>query len=128
VTCQVKAPGLEPFAWVAHYRGLKPAATPHYKGLRRRLGAVFLRKLTIERICSDGAAHLCPIAQLDNFAMRNFTNDAVFDDTLPVADGLLEAGLRVPIERLTGAIEDWFRRKSYLAPGDHIRITELPRP
>ena len=29
---------------------------------------------------------------IDNFAMRNFTNDAVFDDTLPVGDGLLEAG------------------------------------
>jgi hypothetical protein len=88
---------------------------------------VFLRKLTIERIDSTGAAHPCPIAQLDNFAMRNFTNDAVFDDTLPVADGLMEAGCRVPIERLTAAMQDWFRRKSYLAPAEHLRITELPR-
>ena len=24
--------------------------------------------------------------------MRNFTNEPVFDDTLPVADGVLEAG------------------------------------
>ena len=89
---------------------------------------MFVRKLTIERVDSDGVAHVCPIAQLDNFAMRNFSNDAVFDDTLPVADGLMEAGLRVPIERLTAAIEDWFRRKSYLAPAEHIRITELPQP
>ena len=29
--------------------------------------------------------HPCPIRWIDNFAMRNFTNDAVFDDTLPVA-------------------------------------------
>ncbi|MGA1983078.1 MAG: hypothetical protein ABSG84_11525 [Acidobacteriaceae bacterium] len=85
---------------------------------------MFLRKLTIERIDAAGAAHPCPIAQLDNFAMRNFTNDAVFDDTLPIADGLLEAGLRVPLDRLRTAMEDWFRRKSYLAPTDHLRITE----
>jgi hypothetical protein len=89
---------------------------------------MFLRKLTIERIDAAGHEHLCPIAQLDNFAMRNFTNDAVFDDTLPIADGLLEAGTRVPLDRLAVAIEDWFRRKSYLAPTDHLRITELRRP
>jgi hypothetical protein len=86
---------------------------------------MFLRKLTIERIDAAGAAHPCPIAQLDNFAMRNFTNDAVFDDTLPIADGLLEVGLRVPIDRLGAAMQDWFRRKSYLAPGDGLRVTEL---
>ena len=88
---------------------------------------MFLRRLTIERIDASGTAHQCPIAQLDNFAMRNFTNDAVFDDTLPVADGLLEAGNRVPLDRLAPAMEDWFRRKSYLAPTDHLRVTEQPR-
>jgi hypothetical protein len=88
---------------------------------------MFLRKLTIERIDSAGQPHPCPIAQLDNFAMRNFTNDAVFDDTLPIADGLLEAGTRVPLDRLRAAMEDWFRRKSYLAPTDHLHITEQPR-
>ena len=85
---------------------------------------MFARKLTIERIDAAGAPHLCPIAHLDSFAMRNFTNDAIFDDTLPIADGLLEAGARVPIARLTTAMEDWFRRKSYLAPTDSLRITE----
>ena len=88
---------------------------------------MFARKLTIERIDATGQTHRCPIAQLDNFAMRNFTNDAAFDDTLPIADGLLEAGNRVPLDRLRSAMEDWFRRKSYLAPTDHLRITELPR-
>jgi hypothetical protein len=89
---------------------------------------MFARKLTIERIDSTGTPHPCPIAQLDNFAMRNFTNDPIFDDTLPIADGLLEAGTRVPIPRLHAALEDWFRRKSYLAPTDTLRITELPAP
>jgi hypothetical protein len=59
--------------------------------------------------------------------MRNFTNDAAFDDTLPAADGLLEAGLHVPLDRLLTAMEDWFRRKGYLRPGETLRIEELPR-
>jgi hypothetical protein len=85
---------------------------------------MFARKLTIERIDPEGAAHLCPIGWIDNFAMRNFTNDAIFDDTLPIADGLLEVGNRVPLDRLRSSMEDWFRRKSYLATGDQLRITE----
>jgi hypothetical protein len=85
---------------------------------------LFLRKLTIERVGPDGQAHLCPIRQLDSFAMRNFTNDAIFDDTLPVGDGLLEAGNRVPVELLREKMEDWFRRKSYLLPGEHLRVSE----
>jgi hypothetical protein len=86
---------------------------------------VFARKLSISRISADGVAHPCPIAWIDNFAMRNFTNDAVFDDTLPVGDGLLEAGDRVPLELLRPAIEAWFRRKSYLKPGEALKIEQI---
>jgi hypothetical protein len=62
----------------------------------------------------DGQLHLCPLKWLDSFSMRNFTNASVFDDTLPVADGILEIGKNVPIDPLRDAMEDWFRRKSYL--------------
>jgi hypothetical protein len=62
---------------------------------------------------------------IDNFAMRNFTNDAIFDDTLPAGDGLLEAGYRVPLDRLGLAMEDWFRRKGYLAAGERLEVAEL---
>jgi hypothetical protein len=89
---------------------------------------MFARKLSIQRIDPAGERHPCPIRWIDNFAMRNFTNDAIFDDTLPVADGLLEAGHRIPIDRLHHAMDDWFRRKSYLKPGERLEITELPRP
>lgn len=85
---------------------------------------MFIRKLRIERIDSDGLAHLCPIRWIDNFAMRNFTNDAVFDDTLPIADGLLEAGFRVPIGKLEAAMEDWFRRKCYLGAQERVHVIE----
>ena len=49
--------------------------------------------------------------------MRNFTNASVFDDTVPVSDGRMEIGTNVPLDQLHDAMEDWFRRKSYL-PGD----------
>ncbi|HUB52805.1 MAG TPA: hypothetical protein VL986_11680 [Terracidiphilus sp.] len=85
---------------------------------------MFVRRIAVERVDADGARHACPIAWIDNFAMRNFTNDAVFDDTLPVADGVLEAGYRVPLDRLQTAIEDWFRRKGYLKAGERVEVSE----
>jgi hypothetical protein len=66
----------------------------------------------------------CPIKWLDSFSMRNFTNDSIFDDTLPVADGLMRVGTRVPLDRLKEAMEDWFRRKSYLGKEQHLLMEE----
>jgi hypothetical protein len=86
---------------------------------------MFVRKLKVERIDAAGARHQCPIAQIDNFAMRNFTNDAVFDDTFPAGDGLLEAGHRVPLDKLHAAMEDWFRRKGYLKTDERLEVVEL---
>jgi hypothetical protein len=86
---------------------------------------MWLRQLRIERITSNGEATPCPVAWIDNFAMRNFTNDAIFDDTLPIADGMLEAGNRVPLDRLRPAMEDWFRRKGYLRPDETLRVEEM---
>ena len=87
---------------------------------------MFARRLRVENVGIGGTAEPCLLAWIDSFAMRNFTNDAVFDDTLPVADGVLEAGYRVPLDRLRDRMEDWFRRKGYLKPGEHLRITEMP--
>ena len=83
---------------------------------------MFVRKLKIERVDAGGVRQPCPLKWIDNFAMRNFTNDAIFDDTLPVADGLLEAGTRVPVDRLRTAMEDWFRRKGYLGAGEKVEV------
>lgn len=85
---------------------------------------MFARRLSIERIDTESVHHPCPLKWIDSFAMRNFTNDAIFDDTLPVSDGVLEAGHRVPLDRLQAAMEDWFRRKGYLKSGDHLRVAE----
>ena len=85
---------------------------------------MFIRKLHIRKIDPEGQASDCPIHWIDNFAMRNFTNDAIFDDTLPIANGLLEAGYRVPLPQLQTAMEGWFRRKGYLKPGDRLEVAE----
>jgi len=74
---------------------------------------------------SDNQVLPCPLKWIDSFSMRNFTNDQIFDDTLPVADGLLQAGSRVPLDRLRDAMEDWFRRKSYLPKGASLILEEL---
>jgi hypothetical protein len=83
---------------------------------------MFARKVTIECVGEDGSVMPCPVAWIDNFAMRNFTNDAIFDDTLPLGDGWMEIGRRVPVERLTIAMTDWFRRKGYLKAGVSLRV------
>jgi len=71
----------------------------------------------------NGQRHPCPLKWMDSFSMRNFTNASVFDDTLPVADGVMEIGSKVPLAELKSAMEDWFRRKSYL-PKSAILIVE----
>jgi len=55
--------------------------------------------------------------------MRNFTNASVFDDTLPVTDGVMEIGAKVPLDQLHDAMEDWFRRKSYLPKASKLVLT-----
>jgi len=87
--------------------------------------AMFSRKIRVEY--EDGNTRLpVPLKWLDSFAMRNFTNDPAFDDTLPLTDGLLEAGTRVPLPLLRERMEDWFRRKSYLEKDKHLLVQEEP--
>ena len=86
---------------------------------------MFVRRIAVMRVGTDGVETPCPIGWIDNFAMRNFTNDAVFDDTLPAGDGLLEAGNHVPLDRLGTAMEDWFRRKGYLKKEERLRVREM---
>jgi len=87
---------------------------------------MFVRKIRVDCIRADGPPVPCPVAWIDNFAMRNFTNDALFDDTLPTGDGAMEIGLRVPLEQLQVKMEDWFRRKGYLKVGMRVQVMEIP--
>ena len=84
---------------------------------------MFARKIRVEYE-EDGRRRPFPLKWLDSFSMRNFTNASVFDDTLPVADGVMEIGTHVPVEPLRDAMEDWFRRKSYLPKGAQLIVGE----
>jgi hypothetical protein len=88
---------------------------------------MFSRKIRVEYEEGD-ARQPAPLKWLDSFAMRNFTNDPVFDDTLPCADGVMEAGTRVPLPLLKERMEDWFRRKSYLAKDKSLLVYEDSPP
>ena len=47
---------------------------------------MFARKIRVEYE-ENGQRQPCPLKWLDSFSMRNFTNDQVFDDTIPAGDG-----------------------------------------
>ncbi|HVP42515.1 MAG TPA: hypothetical protein VMS96_03745 [Terriglobales bacterium] len=84
---------------------------------------MFARKVRVEYEAGSKRQPV-PLKWLDSFSMRNFTNDQIFDDTLPVSDGLLEVGARVPLDRLRDAMEEWFRKKGYLPAGQALRVSE----
>jgi len=71
---------------------------------------MYARKLSAE-ILIGGERRPAPLDWLDSFCMRNFTGSAEFDDTLPTADGRLEAGLRVDPPRLAAAMSEWFTKR-----------------
>lgn len=84
---------------------------------------MFARKIRVEYTL-DHQTLPCPLKWLDSFSMRNFTNATVFDDTLPVSDGEMEIGSKVPLDQLRQAMEDWFRRKGYLAEESTLLLSE----
>ena len=89
----------------------------------RKEELMYFRKISVQYQV-EGQLQPCSIKWLDNFSMRNFTNDPIFDDTLPVADGLMRIGTRVPLDRLKEAMEDWFRKKSYLPKDARLVVRE----
>jgi hypothetical protein len=85
---------------------------------------MFARKIRVDYE-EHGERKPCLMKWLDSFSMRSFTNDSIFDDTLPIADGQMEVGARVPLDRLQHDMEDWFRRKSYLPKDGHLVVEEI---
>ena len=71
---------------------------------------MYARKLLVEIVIGD-ERRPAPLDWLDSFCMRNFTGAAEFDDTLPVSDGRLEAGLQVDPARLAQAMAEWFTKR-----------------
>jgi hypothetical protein len=71
---------------------------------------MYARKLAAEMTIGAERRQV-PLDWLDSFCMRNFTGSAEFDDTMPMGDGRLEAGLRVDPARLAEAMSQWFTKR-----------------
>jgi hypothetical protein len=84
---------------------------------------MFARKIRVQ-YQQAGKLSVCPLKWLDSFSMRSFTNATIFDDTLPTGDGDMEVGSNVPMGQLRDAMEDWFRRKSYLTKDAVLVLSE----
>jgi hypothetical protein len=58
-----------------------------------------------------GERRACPMDWLDQFCMRNFTNAAEFDDTLPVGNGEVEASFRLTPQRFGDGLAAWLTQR-----------------
>jgi hypothetical protein len=71
---------------------------------------VYAQKLKVELVIR-GERKLCPLEWLDQFCMRNFTNAAEFDDTLPLDNGTVEVSFRVTPERFAEGFGAWLTQR-----------------
>ena len=85
---------------------------------------MFARQIQVEVLEPEGPRP-CPLAWLDSYFMRSFTGHSAFDETLPVADGLFEAGFAVDLETLRPDLEDWLTRK--FGKGRPVKISLAQR-
>jgi hypothetical protein len=71
---------------------------------------VYAQKFKVELVIGE-ERRASPLAWLDQFCMRNFTNAAEFDDTLPLEDGLVEVSFRVTPERFAESFGAWLTQR-----------------
>jgi len=72
--------------------------------------SMYAQKFQVD-VLIRGERRACPLEWLDQFSMRNFTNSADFDDTLPLADGRLEASFRLTPERFAEGLSAWLTQR-----------------
>lgn len=87
---------------------------------------MFARTILVE-IREPGGPRACPVTWLDSFCMRSFTGRSAFDETLPIADGQLEASFRVDLRALQAELEDWLTRKFGEGRTVKLKLTEKTR-
>jgi hypothetical protein len=71
---------------------------------------VYAQKFQVD-VLIRGERRACPLEWLDQFCMRNFTNSAEFDDTLPVADGQVQASFRLTPQRFSEGLAAWLTQR-----------------
>jgi hypothetical protein len=85
---------------------------------------MFARKLLVE-IEENGTRRPCPMDWLDQCFMRHFTGLSALEETLPVADGRMEAGFTVSVEKLTEHFQQWLRGKKMITSSARVVFSEL---
>jgi hypothetical protein len=68
-----------------------------------------------------GQRKSCPLEWLDQFCMRNFTNSADFDDTLPISEGKVEASYRLTPERFAEGLAAWLTQRGK-GEGEAVKV------
>jgi hypothetical protein len=71
---------------------------------------VYAQKFQVQ-VLIRGERRPCPLEWLDQFCMRNFTNSADFDDTLPIAEGKIEASFHVTPQRFAVGLAAWLTQR-----------------
>ena len=82
--------------------------------------AMYAQKFQVD-VLIRGVRKSCPMDWLDQFCMRNFTNAADFDDTLPVSDGRIEASFRLTPERFREGLAAWLTQRGK-GEGEPVRV------
>ncbi|MCS6953966.1 MAG: hypothetical protein RMK57_04820 [Bryobacterales bacterium] len=63
-----------------------------------------------------------PQAWLEQFFLRDFTGYRAFDETLPVADGVVEASRAVRPEEAAERLQDWLRSRRLIDRQTRVRV------
>jgi len=71
---------------------------------------MYAQKFQVD-VVIQGKRRPCPLEWLDEFCMRNFTNSRDFDDTLPLAEGRLEASFCITPERFAEGLSAWLNQR-----------------
>jgi hypothetical protein len=71
---------------------------------------MYAQKLHVD-VVIRGERRPCPLDWLDQFCMRNFTNAAEFDDTLPLEDGAVETSFRLTPDRFAEGLAAWLTQR-----------------
>ena len=75
-----------------------------------KLLCMYAQKFAVN-VVIRGQRRPCPLEWLDQFCMRNFTNSAEFDDTLPLADGKIEASFRLSPQKFSEGLAAWLTQR-----------------
>jgi hypothetical protein len=82
---------------------------------------MYAQKFRVEVVTGE-KRQAAPLEWLDAFCMRNFTGSAEFDDTLPVADGEIEASLKVNAQSFAAAFGEWLKKRGKVGGEQAFRV------